>query len=108
MHVKSFLVWQGAVTYQLGNKSLRWATVFREMERNRDRLGVTDYSVSQTTLEQVSLHTIPMPWLIYIYSHLIPLFVIHFVFRGFEIRCYVSVQVFVNFAKDQAEVEETV
>jgi hypothetical protein len=32
---------------------LSWATVFREMERHRERLGVIDYSVSQTTLEQV-------------------------------------------------------
>ena len=44
---------QSAVTYQLCNETLRWATVFREVERNRDRLGVVDYSVSQTTLEQV-------------------------------------------------------
>jgi ATP-binding cassette subfamily A (ABC1) protein 3 len=57
---------QGEVTYQLCNEMLSWATVFREMERHRERLGVIDYSVSQTTLEQV----------------------------------------FINFAKDQAEVEE--
>jgi hypothetical protein len=61
-------VGQGAVTYQLCNENLRWATVFREMEEHRDGLGIEDYSVSQTTLEQV----------------------------------------FVNFAKDQTEVEETV
>ena len=41
------------MTYQLCNDNLRWATVFREMEHHRERLGVTDYSVSQTTLEQV-------------------------------------------------------
>ena len=48
-------VGQGAVTYQLCNENLRWATVFREMEEHRDGLGIEDYSVSQTTLEQVSL-----------------------------------------------------
>ncbi|CAI8007469.1 ATP-binding cassette sub-family A member 3 [Geodia barretti] len=46
---------QGAVTYQLRNEDLRWATVFREIEEHRDSLGIEDYSVSQTTLEQVSL-----------------------------------------------------
>ena len=53
-HLLACLFLQGAVTYQLCNESLRWATVFREIERHRDELGVTDYSVSQTTLEQVS------------------------------------------------------
>lgn len=50
-----YLVWlQGAVTYQLCNEALRWATVFREIESHRNQLGIVDYSVSQTTLEQVS------------------------------------------------------
>ena len=43
------------MTYQLRNENLRWATVFREIEEHRDSLGIEDYSVSQTTLEQVSL-----------------------------------------------------
>ena len=54
-HITGITVGQGAVTYQLRNEDLRWATVFREIEEHRDSLGIEDYSVSQTTLEQVSL-----------------------------------------------------
>ena len=44
---------QGSVTYQLPSAGLTWASVFRQLESNKERLGITDYSVSQTTLEQV-------------------------------------------------------
>ena len=44
---------QGSVTYQLPSEGLTWSSVFRQMEANKDRLGIIDYSVSQTTLEQV-------------------------------------------------------
>ena len=44
---------QGSVTYQLPSADLTWASVFRKLESNKERLGITDYSVSQTTLEQV-------------------------------------------------------
>ena len=44
---------QGSVTYQLPSAGLSWSSVFRQLETNKDRLGIIDYSVSQTTLEQV-------------------------------------------------------
>ncbi len=47
-------VLQGAVTYQLPGGGLSWSSVFRQLESNKERLGIIDYSVSQTTLEQVS------------------------------------------------------
>ena len=55
----SALIWfhpqctQGAVTYQLPPDEASWSTVFRELERNKNSLGIIDYSVSQTSLEQV-------------------------------------------------------
>ena len=45
---------QGAVTYQLPSANTTWSTVFRQLENNKGRLNIIDYSVSQTTLEQVS------------------------------------------------------
>ena len=44
---------QGAVTYQLPSAGVTWSTVFRQLEGNKERLGIVDYSVSQTTLDQV-------------------------------------------------------
>jgi len=44
---------QGAVTYQIPSANTTWSTVFRQLENNKARLNITDYSVSQTTLEQV-------------------------------------------------------
>ena len=46
---------QGSVTYQLPSAGLTWASVFRQLESNKERLGIIDYSVSQTTLEQVHM-----------------------------------------------------
>lgn len=46
---------QGAVTYQLPSAGVTWSTVFRQLEGNKERLGIVDYSVSQTTLDQVRL-----------------------------------------------------
>ena len=81
------------MTYQLCNESLRWATVFREIERHREELGVADYSVSQTTLEQVRFGEKT--------SNSGP--------GSLSCKCGVTlcfdVQVFVNFAKDQAKEE---
>ena len=57
MHV--FL--QGFVSYQLPGEGLSWSSTFREIESNKERLGIVDYSVSQTTLDQVrkpSLYTL--------------------------------------------------
>ena len=44
---------QGAVTYQLSASAVSGASVFRQLEANKERLGIVDYSVSQTTLDQV-------------------------------------------------------
>lgn len=45
---------QGVVTYQLPGADMSWSSVFRQVENNKESLGVVDYSVSQTTLEQVT------------------------------------------------------
>ena len=44
---------QGLVHYQISQDDTTWAHAFGTIERNKDRLQVNDYSVSQTTLEQV-------------------------------------------------------
>ena len=54
--VRIFL--QGFVSYQLPGENLSWSSIFREIENNKDRLGIVDYSVSQTTLDQVRKHSI--------------------------------------------------
>lgn len=51
----SVVTLQGAVTYQLPTNAMSWSSVFRQLESNKERLGIVDYSVSQTTLEQVSM-----------------------------------------------------
>ena len=42
------------MTYQLPPEVASWSAVFRELESNKSDLGIVDYSVSQTSLEQVS------------------------------------------------------
>ena len=44
---------QGSVMYQIPSTNLSWSSIFRQMESNKEHLGIVDYSVSQTTLEQV-------------------------------------------------------
>ena len=46
----------GAVTYWLPNEEVSWSSVFRLVEENKEDLGIVDYSVSQTTLEQVFIN----------------------------------------------------
>ena len=47
------------MTYQLPSEGTSWSSVFRQLEDHKERLGIVDYSVSQTTLEQVEWkHTI--------------------------------------------------
>ena len=46
----------GAVTYWLPNEEVSWSSVFRLLEENKEDLGIVDYSVSQTTLEQVFIN----------------------------------------------------
>ena len=41
------------MVYQLPSPGLTWASVFRQLEINKETLGITNYSVSQNTLEQV-------------------------------------------------------
>ena len=54
--VSSIVCVQGSVTYQLPSAGLTWSSVFRQLEANKNRLGIIDYSVSQTTLDQVRKH----------------------------------------------------
>ena len=44
---------QGAMTYQLPSVDISWSSIFRQIENNKERLRIVDYSVSQTTLDQV-------------------------------------------------------
>ena len=41
------------MAYQYPTREVSWATVFRSLEENKERLGIIDYTISQTTLEQV-------------------------------------------------------
>ena len=45
---------QSSVTYQIGS-GVSWSHIFRCIEANKHRFGIVDYSVNQTTLEQVRL-----------------------------------------------------
>ena len=47
---------QGLVHYQISDPSLSWAKVFGTMERAKETYEIEDYSVSQTTLEQVFIN----------------------------------------------------
>ena len=53
MTVVHNIILQGFVSYQLSGGNLSWSSTFREIESNKERLGIVDYSVSQTTLDQV-------------------------------------------------------
>ena len=46
----------GYVHYQIKNTNLTWSRLFGTMERARESYQIEDYSVSQTTLEQVFLN----------------------------------------------------
>ncbi len=41
------------MTYWLPSDDASWSTVFRLLEENKEDVGIVDYSVNQTTLEQV-------------------------------------------------------
>ena len=49
-----FWPFQGVLHFQVETEGLSWSYIFGELERNRAALNIVDYSVSQTTLEQVS------------------------------------------------------
>jgi len=43
------------LTYYIPLSGIKWSKMFGVMERNRDQLNVADYSISQTTLEEIFL-----------------------------------------------------
>lgn len=45
----------GLLTYFIPQSDLKWSTMFRLMEDAKNRLNIEDYSLSQTSLEQVFL-----------------------------------------------------
>ncbi|XP_072168711.1 phospholipid-transporting ATPase ABCA3-like [Diadema setosum] len=47
---------QQMVHYQVDSGTANWAYIFGTLEDNREQLGIVDYSVSQTTLEQVFIN----------------------------------------------------
>jgi ATP-binding cassette subfamily A (ABC1) protein 3 len=44
------------ITYQIKETDLKWSQMFGIMEDARQRLQLDDYSLGQTSLEQVFLH----------------------------------------------------
>jgi len=46
----------GILHYQINTEGLSWSYIFGQLERNRAALNIVDYSVSQTTLEQVFIN----------------------------------------------------
>lgn len=49
-------VHQGMVNYHITDTSLKWAAIFGSMEKAKSTFNIEDYSVSQTTLEQVFIN----------------------------------------------------
>ncbi|XP_071785236.1 phospholipid-transporting ATPase ABCA3-like isoform X1 [Asterias amurensis] len=47
---------QSLLHYQVDNEQLSWSYIFGTLEESREGLGIEDYSVSQTTLEQVFIN----------------------------------------------------
>ncbi|XP_017106501.2 phospholipid-transporting ATPase ABCA3 isoform X1 [Drosophila bipectinata] len=47
--------YQGILTFYIPLTGVKWSRIFGLMESNRDELNVEDYSVSQTTLEEIFL-----------------------------------------------------
>ncbi|XP_033114079.1 ATP-binding cassette sub-family A member 3-like [Anneissia japonica] len=47
---------QGVLQYQVENSNLSWSYIFGTLENNKQMLKIEDYSVSQTTLEQVFIN----------------------------------------------------
>jgi ATP-binding cassette subfamily A (ABC1) protein 3 len=46
--------YEGLLTYRITNPTLTWSTMFGMMERAKCQLNIEDYSLGQTSLEQVS------------------------------------------------------
>ena len=49
-------VHQGLVHYQIPSGIVTWSEIFGKMERAKDQYHIADYSVSQTTLDQVFIN----------------------------------------------------
>ncbi|XP_017465331.1 PREDICTED: ATP-binding cassette sub-family A member 3 isoform X3 [Rhagoletis zephyria] len=47
--------YQGILTFYIPLSSIKWSSIFGLMEKNRDNLNIEDYSISQTTLEEIFL-----------------------------------------------------
>ncbi|XP_017124894.1 phospholipid-transporting ATPase ABCA3 isoform X2 [Drosophila elegans] len=47
--------YQGILTFYIPLAGVKWSRIFGLMEGNRDQLNIEDYSVSQTTLEEIFL-----------------------------------------------------
>lgn len=47
--------YQGLLTYYLPDRSVAWSNMFGTMERCRENYDVEDYTIAQTTLEQIFL-----------------------------------------------------
>ncbi|XP_064556074.1 phospholipid-transporting ATPase ABCA3 isoform X2 [Drosophila montana] len=47
--------YQGMLTYYIPLQGIKWSEIFGLIERNRDDLNVEDYSITQTTLEEIFL-----------------------------------------------------
>ena len=47
--------YQGILTFYIPLSSIKWSEIFGLMEANRDALNIEDYSISQTTLEEIFL-----------------------------------------------------
>ena len=43
------------INFQINNTSIRWSQIFGTIEREKQKLNIEDYSVGQTTLEQIFL-----------------------------------------------------
>jgi ATP-binding cassette, subfamily A (ABC1), member 3 len=46
---------QGLLTYHIGTVDLKWSKIFGIMEKAKKKYPIEDYSIGQTSLEQVFL-----------------------------------------------------
>ena len=44
---------QGQVQFRINSEGVTWSMIFKVLEENRADLGIVDYQLSQTSLEQV-------------------------------------------------------
>ena len=46
------------MTYQVPSEGISWSMIFRTVEQYKESLNIADYSVCQTTLEQVCMNAV--------------------------------------------------